>query len=116
MSTPEALGHISDLLSARRVYANPIEREGIVVIPAAQIGGGGGSERIEGQKDGGGMGLRARPIGAFEIRDGKTTWKPAIDWNSVILRTQLIGLAVYVASAWLRLRRERSIRAQASRA
>lgn len=52
------------------------------------------------------MGLRARPIGAFEIRDGKTSWKPAIDWNRVILRTQLIGLAVYVASAWLRSRRE----------
>lgn len=96
MSTPEALGQISNLLSARRVYSDPIERDGVVVIPAAQIGGGGGSERIEGQKDGGGMGLRARPIGAFEIRDGKTTWKPAIDWNRVILRTQLIGLAVFV--------------------
>jgi hypothetical protein len=91
MSTSEALQHIGDLLSARRVYAEPIERDGIVVIPAAQFGGGGGSERIDGQKDGGGMGLRARPIGAFEIRDGKTTWKPAIDWNRVILRTQLIG-------------------------
>lgn len=106
MSTPEAMGHISDLLSARRVYANPVEHAGIIVIPAAQIGGGGGSERIEGQKDGGGMGLRARPIGAFEIRDGKTSWKAAIDWNRIILRTQLIGLAVYVASAWLRPRRD----------
>jgi hypothetical protein len=31
-----------------------------IQIPAAQIGGGGGSERIDGQKDGGGMGLLAR--------------------------------------------------------
>jgi hypothetical protein len=44
------------------------------------------------------MGLRARPIGAFEIRDGKTTWKPAIDWNRVILRTQLIGLAIFACT------------------
>jgi hypothetical protein len=107
MSTPETLGRISDLLNARRVYSDPIERDGVVVIPAAQVGGGGGGERIEGQKDGGGMGLRARPIGAFEIRDGKTTWKAAIDWDRVILRTQLMCLALYVGRAWLRRRRER---------
>jgi hypothetical protein len=104
MSTHEALERIGDWLSARRVYSDPIERDGVVVIPAAQIGGGGGSERINGRKDGGGMGLRARPVGAFEIRDGKTTWKAAIDWNRVILRTQLIGLAVCVGSAWFRWR------------
>ncbi len=107
MSTPEALQHINDLLTARRVYSEPIEREGIVVIPAAQIGGGGGTERIGGKKDGGGMGLRARPIGAFEIRDGKTYWRAAIDWNRVILRTQLIGLAIFVCSAWARRRSTR---------
>lgn len=103
MSAQETLGRVSDLLSARRIYADPIERDDVVVIPAAQLGGGG--ERIEGQKDGGGMGLRARPIGAFEIRGGKTTWKAAIDWNRIILRAQLIGFAAYVAGAWLRSRR-----------
>jgi len=68
----EALQHISDLLNARRVYSEPIERDGVVVIPAAQI--------------------------------GKTYWKAAIDWNRVILRTQLIGLAIFVCGAWLRRR------------
>jgi hypothetical protein len=107
MSTHETLGHISDLLSARRVYSDPIEHDGAVMIPAAQIGGGGGSERIDGQKDGGGMGLRARPLGAFEIRDGKTTWKAAIDWNRIILRTQVICAVVCVAGMWFRSQRRR---------
>src|SRR5262245_41206993 len=109
MSTPETLGRISDLLTARRVFSDPVERDGIVVIPAAQIGGGGGGERIEGEKDGGGMGLRARPIGAFEIRNGRTVWKPAIDWNRIVLRAQLVALGICVASLWFRARRERAL-------
>lgn len=106
MSSHETLQHISDLLGARRVYSDPVAHDGVVVIPAAQVAGGGGSERIEGEKASGGMGLRARPVGAFEIRDGKTTWRAAFDWNRIIFRTQLICLAVVVASAWLRRRRE----------
>lgn len=107
MPLHQTLERINDLISARRVFSDPIERDGIVVIPAAQIGGGGGAGngKAEGQNDGGGMGMRARPIGAFEIRDGKTTWKAAVDWNRVIQRAQLCFLAAYVAREWLRHRR-----------
>jgi hypothetical protein len=43
MSANEALGHTSDLLSGRRVYSDPIKsdpikRDDVVVISAAQIG------------------------------------------------------------------------------
>ena len=105
MSTAETLAKINDLLSARRVYSEPVERDGVVVIPAAVIGGGGGTERIEGEKDGGGMGLRARPVGAFELRNGTVVWKAAIDWNRVLLRAQLVALGMYLVHTWARSRR-----------
>lgn len=105
MSTAETLAKINDLLSARRVYSEPVERDGVVVIPAAVVGGGGGTERIEGEKDGGGMGLRARPVGAFQLRNGAVMWKAAIDWNRVLLRAQLVALAMYLAHTWARSRR-----------
>src|SRR5262245_5421179 len=100
MSTAETLAKVNDLLSARRVFSEPVERDGVVVIPAAVVGGGGGTERVEGDKEGGGMGLRARPVGAFELRNGNVAWKAAIDWNRVILRAQLVVLAMYLARTW----------------
>ena len=106
MSAHEVIRDLSDVLQARRVYADPVERGGTLLIPAAQIRGGGGSAHNERQKDGSGMGIYARPIGAFAIRGGKVAWKPAIDWSSVILRTQLIVL-VAVAASWALARRSR---------
>lgn len=86
-------------LAARRVFGEPIERDGVILVPAARIGGGGGGgigaaagrERPEGS--GLGFGLSARPAGAFVLDRGRLRWKPAIDVNRIILGGQLIVLA-----------------------
>jgi hypothetical protein len=60
-----------DVLTVRRVFGDPIERDGVTVIPAANVrggGGGGGGEGPNGQGSGGGFGVSATPAGAYVIR------------------------------------------------
>ncbi len=89
-----------DALTARRVFGEVFERDGVTVIPAAVlrggVGGGGGQDEQGQRGEGGGFGLVARPAGAYVIRDGAVTWHPAFDLN------RTIGLAAAVAVAWLR--------------
>jgi uncharacterized spore protein YtfJ len=84
------------------VFGDPVERDGITVIPAAAVrggGGGGGGQDAEGSGGGGsGFGLDARPVGAFVVKDGDVRWEPALDLNRVILVGQ-IGFIVAVL-AW----------------
>jgi uncharacterized spore protein YtfJ len=72
-----------DAITVRRVYGEPIECDGAVVIPAADVrggGGGGGGLDMSGNVGGGsGFGLRARPVGAFVMREGDVEWVPVID-------------------------------------
>jgi len=102
MTASELLNTIKEALSARRVYGDPVERDGVVVIPAAVVygGGGGGVGDFNGApQDGGGFGMLARPIGAFVISNGTVRWVPATDYGR-------IGLMISVlATAWLLTRR-----------
>jgi uncharacterized spore protein YtfJ len=83
-------------MSAKQVYGEPVERDGVVVIPAARVrgfGGGGGGEGSQPEKGTGsgsglGFGLDARPVGAYVLRSGTLEWKPAIDATRVALRAQ----------------------------
>ncbi|MEX0666383.1 MAG: spore germination protein GerW family protein [Acidimicrobiia bacterium] len=83
----ERISHVieqaRDALTVRRVYGDPIERDGTVVIPAAAVaggaGGGGGTDELGNVGGGSGFGLHARPVGAFVIRDGNVRWEPVID-------------------------------------
>ena len=79
MNVEELLSGARDAISVRRVYGDPIERDGVAVIPAAVVGGGGGGGGDNEDNGGGGFGLRARPVGAYVIKNGEVTWKPAID-------------------------------------
>ncbi len=102
------VGPAERALNARRVFAEPLERDGVTVIPAAAVrggGGGGGGTAAEGKGagTGTGFGLTARPVGAFVIRAGKLGWRPAVDVNRVILGAQILGgLALILAFATLR--------------
>ncbi|HEY3472801.1 MAG TPA: hypothetical protein VGL47_47235 [Amycolatopsis sp.] len=87
-----------DLFSARLVYGEPVERDGVVVIPAATVfGGGGGGGDDTGAlpvRKGAGFGVFARPAGAFVVRDGGVVWVPAVDVTR-------LGLAVTVGAVAL---------------
>ena len=109
MEIKETLAGAQEALTARRVYGEPFERNGLAVIPAAQVqgGGGGGGSESEGASDGGGgFGINARPVGAYVIRNGEVSWRPAFDLNRAILGCQLLGLVALVLTH-LRLRRSR---------
>ena len=92
-------------MHVRRVFGEPIERDGALFIPAAKIrGGGGGGGDTEGN-GGAGFGLTAKPAGIYVIRDGTATWQPALDLNRVILGGQILGIvALLVLRSILRRR------------
>jgi uncharacterized spore protein YtfJ len=108
MEIDEVITRAQDALSARRVYGEPYEQDGITVIPAAAIRGGGGGrdgEREDRRGSGAGFGLQARPVGAFVIRDGEVSWRPAVDATRIALGGQLVAIAaLLVVYALLRRR------------
>jgi uncharacterized spore protein YtfJ len=112
MDPHEVIKGAREALSVRQVFGEPVEREGVTVIPAATViggGGGGGGEsgpepKQDGESDpqaqsgfGSGFGGVMWPAGAFEIKDGRVTWRPAIDLTRVLLVA--LGLAIAVVRA-----------------
>jgi uncharacterized spore protein YtfJ len=84
-------GH-RDAITVRRVYGDPVERDGVTIVPAALvIGGTGGGGDAEGN-GGAGFELFARPVGAWEIRDGDVRWRPAVDISRLLLLLAVLGL------------------------
>lgn len=81
----EVLEGARDAITVKRVYGDPIETEGVTVVPAAAVGGGGGGGGDAEQNGGAGFGLRARPVGAYVIRGDQVTWVPAVDVSRVLL-------------------------------
>jgi uncharacterized spore protein YtfJ len=79
MNVDELLSGARDAISVRRVFGDPIEHDGVMVVPVARVGGGGGGGSDTEQNGGGGFGLGARPVGVYVIKDGQVSWRPAID-------------------------------------
>jgi uncharacterized spore protein YtfJ len=97
MKIDDAIATARDAITVKRVYADPYERDGFTVIPAAIVGGGagGGAGRDEkGQEgEGSGFGVTGRPAGAFIIEGNQVTWRPAVDPNRIIVT---VGVVVMV--------------------
>ncbi|MBI2773982.1 MAG: sporulation protein [Chloroflexi bacterium] len=94
---PRALAFIDrarDVLTVKRVFGEPVERDGVTVIPAANVrGGGGGGSGPEGSGgSGGGFGISASPAGAYVIRDGDVRWEPAFNLNRTIFMGQIVAI------------------------
>lgn len=79
MNMDEMLAGARDAMTVRRVFGDPIEKDGLTLIPAAKIRGGGGGGGDNAGNGGGGFGITARPVGAYVIRNGEVSWEPAID-------------------------------------
>ena len=100
----ELLRGAQDAIAAKRVYGEPVERDGVTVIPAAAVRGGGGGGGDDTNNGGGGFGLMARPVGAYVITGEKVEWKPAIDVQRLMVGWQVVaGLAVF--AVWSLARR-----------
>jgi uncharacterized spore protein YtfJ len=80
MTPEELIAKAGDHLSVRRVFGEPIERDGVVVIPVAvAVGGGGGGTGPDDQGTGGGFGGIVRGIGVYAIHDEQVRFIPAVD-------------------------------------
>jgi uncharacterized spore protein YtfJ len=87
----DIIGQARDLITVKRVFGEPYEKDGITVIPAARVmGGGGGGEGTGDQGKGGGFGVGAQPAGAYVIKDGDVRWVPAVDVNRIVMGGQII--------------------------
>jgi uncharacterized spore protein YtfJ len=108
MDVQRTIAEAKDTMTARRVYGDPYEKNGVTIIPAARVqggAGGGGGEGPEGQGQGSGSGfaVNARPVGVFVVKGDDVSWRPAIDVNRMILGGQVVALAA-VLVVWSALR------------
>src|SRR5699024_8616702 len=89
-----------DSMTVKRVFGEPIEKDGMTIIPVARFaggGGGGGGTDEEGRGGSGvGYGVNAQPLGAYVIKDGKLSWQPAVDVTKVIFGSQLLMAVVLI--------------------
>lgn len=105
MNVDELLRGAKDAMTARTVFAEPIERDGILIIPAAKVRGGGGGGSDSTENGGAGFGLSAKPAGAYVVREGKVSWEPAMDVNRIVLGGQIVAIvALLVLRSILRKR------------
>ena len=104
MQLEQLLGKAQDSITVQKVFAPPLEKDGITVIPAARVagggGGGGGNDQSGQQGEGGGFGLNARPAGVYVIRDGRVQWRPAVDANRVVTAVAAVVVAYLFTRAW----------------
>lgn len=112
MKAKDLIGAAQDIAHSRLVYGEPVKSDGVTVIPAARVGaagGGGEGGQTEGDEgSGGGFGGTARPVGAFVIRDGHVSWRPAIDVNRLAYVWAAVVLSVlYTVRVIVRVRAAR---------
>jgi uncharacterized spore protein YtfJ len=103
-----------DAMSVGRVFGEPIEVDGVTVIPVARVigGGGGGAGEGSGSEETGsgfgtGFGVRAHPVGVYAVHDGQVEWRPAIDVSRLARGGQMLGGLVAVCITLIALRRRR---------
>ena len=92
MNVDELLSGAREAMTVKRVFGDPIERNGTTVIPAADVRGGGGGGGDNQQNGGGGFGLSARPVGVYVLRGDDVRWEPAFDINRVAVMGMLTGI------------------------
>jgi uncharacterized spore protein YtfJ len=107
----ELMTGAGDNLTVKRVYGEPYEKNGVTLIPAAAIrGGAGGGEGERGEAEGGmggGFGMTARPVGAYQIKGDEVSWIPAADTTRVIILSEIVAIvALLVFRSILRARRK----------
>lgn len=95
------LDAVQDLLTVRKVFGQMYEKDGVTIIPVAEVrggaGGGGGEgseeQRGRGSGTGFGFGVKVRPTGVFVVKEGDVSWMPSVDVTRIVLGGQLVAIA-----------------------
>jgi uncharacterized spore protein YtfJ len=110
----EILAEAREALTVKRVFGEPFEKDGLTIVPVAQVMGGFGAggpvatPEAEGEAGvsaegaapatrtgiGGGFGVVARPAGVYVIRDGRVRWLPSVDVNRMLFSMSLMAVAI----------------------
>ena len=109
----EQIERIQQALASAHVFGDPVERDGVLILPVLRVRGGGGGgegsrtpasgrgseESVDsgsgsGSGSGGGFGLDAHPVGVYVLQDGRVRWEPAFD----LTRIALAGMATWVVA------------------
>ena len=109
MTVESFVAKADEALSARRVFGEPINKNGLTVIPVARVmgGGGGGEGRMPTESPegtatetssgvGGGFGLSAQPAGVFVLKGEEVRWVPAIDVNRIVIGAQIVAIFAFL--------------------
>ena len=97
MNVDEMLSTARDAITVKRVYGDPIQADGVTIIPAADVRGGGGGGGDSQNNGGGGFGLTARPVGAYVVRNGDLQWEPAVDATRLGVMGMLTAIVALIA-------------------
>ncbi len=112
----ETVRDVIDHAGAARVFGAPVSQDGITVVPVAKVsgggGGGGGTSPAQGSEEasgsGGGVGVTAKPMGVYVLKDNSVSWRPAVDVNKVIMGAQIVAVTgLLVLRALIRSRSTR---------
>ena len=135
MDVGNVLAKASEHLSVRRAFGAAYEKDDMLIIPVAIVGGGGGAgtgrsrprdsaagpgrppEREPAGQDlapqdsermdaGGGFGGLVLPAGAYVVKGGQVRWVPAVDVTIVVLAS--LSLVRVLARTWTRSRQRDS--------
>jgi len=98
MNALDAINQAKDVITVRRVYGEPYQEDGVTIIPAASVMGGGGGGGDTAGNGGLGFGVRARPSGAWVIKNGEAEWRPAFDMNRAVLMGQLVAIVALLVA------------------
>lgn len=110
----EVIKLAKDAMTVKRVYGDPVEKNGLTVIPAAQVqgGAGGGKGQAPGGKGGGsgsGFGVNAKPAGVFVVKGDDVVWRPAVDVNKALAMIAAMTIAITLSiRSILKVRAKRS--------
>jgi uncharacterized spore protein YtfJ len=85
MKILDTISQTRDAMTVKRVFGDAYEKDGLTIIPAAFVAGGGGGGGDEEGNGGGGFGMAAFPIGAYVIKNGDISWRPAVNVNLLAL-------------------------------
>jgi uncharacterized spore protein YtfJ len=116
----ELLERLADKLGAKAsvsaVFGEPVERDGVTIVPVARVGFGFGAgvgsgrrtkEDDHNQGGGGGGGTMAVPQGYIEIKDGNAVYRPIRDVRADILIAALVTGSLVVRTLLKSRRRRR---------
>ncbi len=92
-----------DQMTVGRVFGDPIEKDGVTLVPVAMVmggvGGGEGSSEQNDQGEGGGYGIVARPLGVYVIGVDGVRFKPVINADRLLSSAAVLAAGVLVARA-----------------